>query len=109
MTQFTIPDIEQMALFSECLDAHAPNKGLQEVLEGGNASELGELLRQLDYKALRIELMHCEYTLPEHCTNKTDLIDHFWSDFMRALKSNTQYSHHSCGKESCSEESGTRD
>lgn len=87
MAQYSFPDIEQMALFDEGLDDRLPNRGLSDALDSGNVSELGDLLRQLDYKALRIELNHCEYTIPEHCESKSALIQHFWSDWMKTIKS----------------------
>ena len=85
MSQTSFPDLEQMSLFAECLPDTQKKMGLEEILQSGDMSCLGSFIKEVSYKELRIELLHCNFKLPEVDT-KQALLAELWSDLILQLK-----------------------
>lgn len=85
MAQSSFPDLDQMSLFAECLPDSLPKQGLEEILNSGNSSALGSFIREIKYKELRRELLHCGFELPE-VNSKDELLGLVWSAMILRLK-----------------------
>lgn len=85
MAQSSFPDLDQMSLFAECLPDSLPKQSLEDILNSGNSSALGSFIREIKYKELRRELLHCGFELPD-VDNKDQLLGQVWSQMILRLK-----------------------
>lgn len=88
MEQLKLPDLDQLALFAESLPDSVQVRGLEQILADGDACELGLLLKNCDYKTLRIELAQLGYALTEYenLSDKQALVAHFWAPLLAKIK-----------------------